>query len=442
MNLRKNLGGSLVVTAILALPLLLTARTAAAQSSVPAAITAYANPSNGYQYVIYADWNGNLYGMWYDTGWNGQYGTYLVASYRSYSAGSPLLSYADSDNNGRLFYLGLQADDEIHLIEQQPYDGYDGNLPYGSPEDLTSSYGVGSQEGLGYYEYDGYEARDGYNIPYGLYGAYAPLAGFLDPNGYLHVYYETAVPSGYSYVFQLHEMYTTSDSWTDHQIGSSNVNSGFTSLAAVWDLGGYEEVYTNVGGSLIDTFFPNEDDQWDSYTVTSSGPTGPLAAYSVTTPNWRTVVWGQRPGYSSQQSEWVYNWPGYSNEWTNLNGSVTDLSSSEGAVAINWSYDGTPNGGVFYVGSDQNVYFQTYETDPTNLTSGGNLVTSNIVTSSSPISAFWNSYQNSIHLFYVDEYGYVDEIYCSTSTITGSSNGSWTWHEVGGFGSDDGVAAH
>jgi len=358
-----------------------------------------------------------------------------------------MLLYADNYSQGRLFFLKQNGNAGTFDLTE-----FIGNPPTSSNSiDLTTLTGASARPAYHvisniWTAQNGYVFSNSLDFQYPMTG----LAGFQDtasPPTH-HVFY-------YGTDEDLHEMYAhddTNSSWYDHVIPSApNEWSyyGENSLVALWD-GAHQHVYTmfwNFASSygLSETYYSGA---WYVNNDTGSFSTTPawsMTAFSPATDYQDVIGSGQSTSGNTLEDNFCrydyvpYTWLDYTeapiSALTNFNPPMVSFTWRDGSTGI----DNTGvNAGVFYVGSDSNVYEYLPAT-------GQNVLLSYYATTfaaanqwhvPNEITGFNDG--TTVHVFYPDSAGYIVELYAAASSMSNGSGGSWNYHRIGGGGS----AAH
>jgi hypothetical protein len=336
-----------------------------------------------------------------------------------------------------------------------------GNPPVvnGSPIDLTNVTGASVRPqafadvgtaGCGCASFiDGSGNAIANSVPFGT-----NLVGFQDTASAKthHLFYLGWGGSTPSVNPNLYEMYASDayDAWTNHAIAviaptSRNTPTG---LSALWD-GSVEHVYWNAApGVLNETYYSGN---WYTHTLLSSPTYTPFFNTTAVSPvNGMEYVWGQ--AWSAQYArdanaaaQLTYT---ASAGWKSDIAAAPNLDVGSGTASFTWK-DNTAglqgsgtDGGLFYIGTNNAVYEYLPGFGSTILSYGA-ASNRQYAPTGNQITGFYDGGSGSagnLHLFYVDNAGFVVELYEPASNIGPGSSGfnNWTWHRIGGGGN----AAH
>lgn len=409
--------------------------------SIPAAITAYYGPQ--YQYVLYADVNGNLKALLN----NGQYFTEAIAIPGMYAPGSPLTVISKPGSYTLMFYMGLSNQGHHDLIVQ--YGDPPGN--FSSLGDITLDTGGAAPSAeeftspgwLGCLDING-------NQTYcqGSVFGYTDLLAQIDPQGNPDVFfYVNGTDSGSPTLDRV----TSTDNgthWSQTTISSTTLGQNYGwegDLAGLVD-GNNQLVF---GNYLTDPMPPAYGGLY--YTTSASNWNTALLASGSNQPIIPMVAY-QQGGFnfvqgacdSSYSAICAYAAPEGTSNWGLETFAATNLHQQSNMIALTyttlggWPLRQIQHGAIFYVGSNGNVYYQC-NGSTVDLTAGRELVTANTVQGvpfdgfpintqgGKPLAAYTDG--SDVYLFYVGADGNIYEAYTSVGGAASCSLSYWVYRE-------------
>jgi hypothetical protein len=124
--------------------------------------------------------------------------------------------------------------------------------------------------------------------------------------------------------------------------------------------------------------------------------------------------------------------------------SAPNIEADSGTVAFTWTGTGTAlgggtgsDGGFFYLSpADDGAVTAVMPNHGNGVLAYGGSTNQSHTPIMNQVTGFFDG--STLHVYYIDDYGYVVELYAAASSVSGSSIGSWTYHRIGGGGN----AAH